>query len=846
LNIPPDSILPVLLLLLIKGTLILLATWCTCRLLRRSSASLRHALWTSTFCAILLMPLMSVSLPDWNINWKQPVIAQTQMPVPQKSAEISNYEVSTSIAGLIQHPSPPKVERVVLPEAGQTNNVKVDLPYIWFDICMAAGAAVWLFGFLIVTLQFLIGLVRIERIRRFAIPLAGSDLTEAHSSEQVIGVRDVTFLTASKGSGIAVPVTWGLVRPIVLLPEQWESWSQDCLRAALLHELSHVRRLDWLTQLVGRLACSIYWFHPLVWKAARFAREESERACDDAVLDTGIHATDYAQKLVDVVRSMPKGPATRTVAITMALPTDVESRVKSVLAPGLNRTPRTPRVTVTALLALIGVTAGLTAIHLIPSAQATDAKFGLSIAPGQRAYLSTITPGPKIVATGNEAVLPNGFKITLVGLTQATQVGKEWNMRGDVWWAPGGTPIMPEYEWEPGHINWEAPITCGLAPYTFELSITPPSMAMVHPKPPIPSNYSLYDYTFYDQFDAALTPGIFRGASVIYRQGAHGRIYLRPYTVVDDSAPEYFQGIGGTGASELYAAGTHTCVIRCGIAQGPWHTIASYAVPSVSFSTSKHSDGTQCKVYFSSSVATLPNVARRYVVVSDTGEVVPLDDSVSPGSTKFLVTVGGVPSKTLWLPVSNIGRVKTVCLQTRTFQTVEFRDVQLQPDLGGKTQQAVGDAMEEQDTTNQITNAQQLRIHLLPWAQANKALLQQMHSARSNDFTAIVEIGNSLHRLPRPLWSEDPRQFGVNNWPILLDEVPSGMTVQHLQRTHDSIETQMRSDFAMNRDFAIAQSLSGGQPNITLWASGRITRAIHGTPSSQQELAPGYFSISSS
>src|SRR5207248_8374294 len=79
-------------------------------------------------------------------------------------------------------------------------------------------------------------------------------------------------------------------------------WSSDVCSSDL-HELAHVRRRDLVGHTLGRIACALYWFHPLVWTAARHLRAESERACDDLVLSCGARASDYADHLLDIVRS---------------------------------------------------------------------------------------------------------------------------------------------------------------------------------------------------------------------------------------------------------------------------------------------------------------------------------------------------------------------------------------------------------------------------------------------------------------------------------------------------------------------------------------------------------------
>ena len=99
---------------------------------------------------------------------------------------------------------------------------------------------------------------------------------------------------------VSIPMTWGLRRPVILVPTGSAAWSEESKRSVLLHELGHIRRGDCLVHLLGRLACVVYWFHPLVWLAARQLRKTSEQAADDVVLSSNVAPPDYAEHLVGI------------------------------------------------------------------------------------------------------------------------------------------------------------------------------------------------------------------------------------------------------------------------------------------------------------------------------------------------------------------------------------------------------------------------------------------------------------------------------------------------------------------------------------------------------------------
>jgi hypothetical protein len=152
--------------------------------------------------------------------------------------------------------------------------------------------------------------------------------TLATAIAEELGLRDVRVLL---GGSTAMPMTWGVFRPTVLLPDGAEAWPVDQLDAVLRHELAHARRRDTLAQLVADIGCAVYWFNPFAWLAAYRLRVEREHACDDEVLSSGSKPSDYATQLLEMTRALRAARVTAMAAIPMARPSQLRGRLEAVL-----------------------------------------------------------------------------------------------------------------------------------------------------------------------------------------------------------------------------------------------------------------------------------------------------------------------------------------------------------------------------------------------------------------------------------------------------------------------------------------------------------------------------------
>jgi len=128
------------------------------------------------------------------------------------------------------------------------------------------------------------------------------------------------------------PMTYGIRRPIILLPSVAENWSAETLEVVLLHEMTHIKRRDYAVHLISWISLSLYWFHPLVWWFKRLQAIEREKACDEYVLRSGLAKETYAEQLLKVARALsPIHQALAGYALPMAKQSQIKARILSIL-----------------------------------------------------------------------------------------------------------------------------------------------------------------------------------------------------------------------------------------------------------------------------------------------------------------------------------------------------------------------------------------------------------------------------------------------------------------------------------------------------------------------------------
>ncbi|MGV3617708.1 MAG: M56 family metallopeptidase [Fimbriimonas sp.] len=276
--------------------------------MRRRSASERHLVWLAAFVAVAAMPLFA-SGPRLIQVAPPPVAAGVLAPVlPSATVDVKAHD--TPVATVTEAVSPVASHEEPLPASS-----------------FAPWATLYWVGFGLCLFRFAFGVYRLRRAVRH------SRLVRAFSGH--IHIRQV-----DRGL-LGSPATFGWPRASILFPAESEGWPVDRQEIALAHEVAHVERADWVWQCFALAICSVQWFNPLAWFAAGRMRAEAEAAADDAVLRRGLAPSLYAQELLTLAHGLRRET---TLAVPIARPGGVASRVRAILARDRDRRPAAPRV----------------------------------------------------------------------------------------------------------------------------------------------------------------------------------------------------------------------------------------------------------------------------------------------------------------------------------------------------------------------------------------------------------------------------------------------------------------------------------------------------------------------
>lgn len=311
----------------LKGAAVLIVALLLGLGLRRTAAARRYALWITSIITLAMLPFAMWVLPAWH------VLPQTSTTLDRPMMELKPVSENAELFPLPEDldftvpaagPALP-VPAQALPSPSFSWNISWQdvveyLPFVWMLtaclLLLRLGRSAW-------------------RLHRLEASLKPGECALLEQTASELGLKRMPHVLL--GPGDSVPMVWGVLRPRLLLPSGFETWSPEKQRGVLLHELAHLKRGDPLALWAAQWVKALHWFNPLVWLTFRALRADQERACDDAVLRHGVRASDYAQSLLDLSRHNRLAPGLSLCALTITRCAPVEARVQAILDPQRRR-----------------------------------------------------------------------------------------------------------------------------------------------------------------------------------------------------------------------------------------------------------------------------------------------------------------------------------------------------------------------------------------------------------------------------------------------------------------------------------------------------------------------------
>ncbi|MDB5392198.1 MAG: TonB domain/peptidase domain protein [Planctomycetaceae bacterium] len=397
------------------------------RTLRRRSAAIRYCLLVAAMALSVVAPgLTWVLQPD---DRSKSSVNRLDQPViePQSKVEVVSDSVATlqphdpdlsevstesgiDAANLRNLPSdnsrylghPPDEDQTIAPpisprELSWTERVQSDLrPWLAWIV------ASWSLGVVIGSLRPLLGWYTLGRLRRTGIsPVSDEILTAMRRISDRLGLRRtvrVFYSTLAR-----VPVVVGYLRPVVLIPVSLMTRIPSTqLEAILAHELAHVRRHDFIVNLLQTLIETLFFYHPAIWWISHQIRVEREHCCDDLVVGLLGNRVEYGRALLAVEELRGRS----TLLAPGATDGSLLSRIRRIVL-GATSEPYRPTWWGSSLIVLLFVAVSFTATVLLPTDSLASAK----------PYLVT---------------LPDGSNVELLGITSDGTDPAQW-------WLPNGT-----------------------------------------------------------------------------------------------------------------------------------------------------------------------------------------------------------------------------------------------------------------------------------------------------------------------------------------------------------------------------------------------------------------------
>jgi beta-lactamase regulating signal transducer with metallopeptidase domain len=285
---------------LIKSTFVLTFSFILIFFLKKKSATLKHFVLSVSLISLLLLPFFSA----FNKGWETGLIPilqteqQSSFDMEGKANKFDLLSAPNTLATMADSGSTGSSIPAQTP-IQKSKSLRTSTPGALIGLSLLT---IWSAGLIFLMARLFLGLFGAFHLTRQSKKISNPTWRRLllHFLESISIKRKISLLSHKQ---VTVPFTWGVVKPVVILPSESKNWTKDQCSSALYHELSHIKRYDFLVKILARLSCALYWFNPLSWFAFRMIRKEQEKACDELVLKAGVKPSTYAVNLLSIKKA---------------------------------------------------------------------------------------------------------------------------------------------------------------------------------------------------------------------------------------------------------------------------------------------------------------------------------------------------------------------------------------------------------------------------------------------------------------------------------------------------------------------------------------------------------------
>ncbi|MCC9167330.1 M56 family metallopeptidase [Pontibacter harenae] len=284
-------------------------------LVRALGWALLHSLWQGALVSLVLAVLLiMLNHHTANLRYKIAIIGMGAMLCLFLLTFVQLYSSAPAQDTAVSYASLQTAQPVFLAEASVSSKPLWNRTTTWFETYFEKHlpllVSLWLMGLFVMMLRFLAGLAYIQRLRNYKVQELG-----AHWQETLANIQNRVGLSRpvklAKSALVQVPMVVGHLKPLILIPlSATTALSQRQLEAILAHELAHIKRHDYLLNLLQQLAETLLFFHPAIWWMSGVVRAEREHCCDDLAVAACGDTLIYARALTQLAElRMPQAPA---------------------------------------------------------------------------------------------------------------------------------------------------------------------------------------------------------------------------------------------------------------------------------------------------------------------------------------------------------------------------------------------------------------------------------------------------------------------------------------------------------------------------------------------------------